>query len=389
MSEQKQLVTELKKGWVYSTDPTVFFRGYDRFSEMLRNARDYDPSHVLNSYKKIIAGKIQEIDDMQNASLDEIHDNAKPSFASKIQINNNVLHYHLLRNARLKNYESETEEFYRFADELVKERCVVDIDNTSVAFLAYHGAISKTDDLYALLRKDTERPNQEERIKRKLLRAFDLLDQQNRAMFFKSLLGENDQETDCFKAVCSVHHQVVDNIDHWMDYDENPNWNSKNRSQFGDTLVFKISKLSFATHHKTSFANHDKSVREYINAATRLMERNEGKFWRLDYYDNGRGILKNLEAFGHFPVGNFNLLTAIKNKMSVRSQSLPSNIEKKYRKGEGFSTIIDEAQQNIGYVSITSGGQRVLSSPAYGLDLKHEQVKEFEFGTHLSIIFPG
>lgn len=358
MSDQARLITELNKGWVYATDPTVFFRGYDIFSEMLRNADNCNPSQLLDHYQN--------------------------SVAHKTQPNDQVLRYQLLRGARLQGSESETEEFYRFADELVKNHCVTSVDEKSATFLAYQGTISRADDAYAALRKDIDRPDQESRIRRKLLRVFERFNEQNREKFFGSLLGGDGKGTECFDAICSVHHQVVDNIDHWMDYPENPNWQHSNRNLFGDTLVFRVSRLTFAAHVETSYAKQDASVREYLNAFASAKRTREGEFWRLDYYDNGRGILKNLENFGGFEGKNFDLLSAIQRKMSIRG-----NIGPERRNGEGFSIIIDEAQKENGFFSIISGGQRVLSSPALGNSLMHDPVDEFQFGTHLSIIFPG
>ncbi len=376
MSDQTKLIAELKKGWVYAADPDVFFRGYDVFSEMLRNADNCNPGQLVESYLETIARTIQRIDETQG---DE-----EPSFANKIQLNDKVLRYQLLRRAHLQGSESKTEEFYRFAEELVNNRCVTSVDKKSATFLAYQGTISRADDPYAALRKDVERPDQESRIRRKLLRVFDHFNEQNREKFFGSLLGADGKGTECFDAICSVHHQVVDNIDHWMDYPENPNWQRATRNLFGDTLVFRVSRLTFAAHVETSFAKQDTSVREYLNAFTSAQKTKEGEFWRLDYYDNGRGILKNLENFGGFEGKNYDLLSAIQEKMSIRG-----NIGPKRRNGEGFSIMIDEAQKENGFFSIISGGQRVLSSPAHGNQLMHDPVDEFQFGTHLSIIFPG
>ena len=356
MPNQTRLTTELNKGWVYATEPTTFFRGYDAFSEMLRITENCNPRELLEHYQK--------------------------SVTHKIQPNDQILRYQLLRRARFQGIENE--EFYRFIDDLVDRRCVTNTDERSVTFLANQGTISRADDAYAPLRKDSEKPDQESRIRRKLLRVFDRFNEQNRQRFFSSLLGEDGKGTDCFDAICSVHHQVIDNIDHWMDYPENPNWQRENRKFFGDTLVFRVSRLTFATHVKTSFSKQDPTVREYLKAHVAIKKTKEGVFWRLDYYDNGRGILNNLGHFGGFDVEKLDLRNAIVNKMSIRG-----NIGPEHRNGEGFSIMIDEARRESGYFSITSGGERVLFSVAHGNKLKHNPVDEFQFGTHLSIIFPG
>lgn len=358
MSDQSRLITELNKGWVYATDPTIFFRGYDAFSEMLRNAETYNPSQLLDHYQK--------------------------SVTHKTQPNDQVLRYQLLRRARLGGSEAEAEAFYRFADDLVEKRCVTNVDERSATFLAYQGAISRADDAYAALRKDTERADQESRMRRKLMRVFGKFSENNRQIFFKSLLGEDGKGTDCFDAICSVHHQVVDNVDHWMDYPENPNWQHVNRNLFGDTLVFRVSRITFAAYTETSFSKNVASVRDYLQAASAEKGTEAGGFWRLDYYDNGRGILRNLESFGDFNERSFDLLKVIESNMSIRG-----NIGPERRKGEGFSIMIDEARRENGYFSLVSGGQHVLLSPAHGNCLMHNPVDEFHFGTHLSIIFPG
>lgn len=376
MSDQKKLIAELKKGWVYAADPDVFFRGYDVFSEMLRNAGNCNPGQLLASYQETIERIIQRIDETQG---DE-----EPSFANKIQLNDKVLRYQLLRRARLQGSESETEEFYHFADELVKSRCVTSVDEKSATFLAYQGTISRADDAYAALRKDIDRPDQESRTRRKLLRVFERFNEQNREKFFGSLLGGDGKGTECFDAICSVHHQVVDNIDHWMDYPENPNWQEANRSLFGDTLVLRVSRLTFANYVETNFSKNSASVRDYLEAVTAERNTKQGLFWRLDYFDNGRGILRNLGRFGGFDDDNFDLLEVIKNKMSIRGNVGPDR-----RNGEGFSIIIDEAIRKHGYFSLVSEGQQVLSSIAHGSSLMHKTVDEFQFGTHLSVIFPG
>jgi hypothetical protein len=325
---------------------------------MLRAAEDCSPGELLAHYTK--------------------------SVVHKTQPNDQVLRYQLLRKVRQGGTEAEVDAFYRFADELVDKRCITDFDDRSVTFLAYQGTISRSDDAYAALRKDTARSNQESRMRRKLLRVFDRFDEGNRQIFFKSLLGEDGQGTDCFNAICSVHHQVVDNIDHWMDYPENPNWQDANRNLFGDTLVLRVSRLTFANYVETSFSKNSASVRDYLKAVTAERDTKQGLFWRLDYFDNGRGILRNLGRFGGFDDDNFDLLEVIKNKMSIRGNVGPDR-----RNGEGFSIIIDEARRKHGYFSLVSEGQQVLSSIAHGNSLMHKTVDEFQFGTHLSVIFPG
>jgi len=354
MANQAQLLTELNKGWVYAKDPTVFFRGYDTFSEMLRSADSTDPMLLLEHYEQAVEHKTQP--------------------------NDRVLRYQLLRKARFQGDETGIEKFYQFAEDLVSQRCITNFDPKSVTFLAYQGTISRTDDVYALMRKDTQRADQEGRIRRKLLRVFDRFNDQNRERFFQSLLGKDGHGTALFDAICSVHHQVVDNIDHWMDYPENPNTTGDNRGLFGDTLVFRVSRITFASHDETSFANQSKDLRKYLQATGS----SEGRFWKLDYYDNGRGVVENLKQFGKTIDGDFTLQDAINQKLSIRGDIGPDQ-----RQGEGYSIIIEEAQKEKGYVSIHSGGERVLVSPSTKGNLVYTQSSDFKYGTHLSLIFPG
>ena len=356
MCNQARLITELNKGWVYVTEPTEFFRGYDAFSEMLRNATDCNPRELLEHYRGSV-----------------IH---------KKQPNDKILNFQLLRKERIQGIVNK--EFYQFADELVDKNCVTNIDTRSVTFLAYQGTIVRANEANALLRKDIERPDQEGRVRRKLLRVFQIFSEQNRKKFFSSLLGNDGKGTDCLDSICSVHHQVIDNIDHWMDYPDNPNWRKDNHSLFGDTLVFRASRITYANYVETSFSKHDEYVREYLNEFTTKKKIKECVFWRLDYYDNGRGILKNLENFGEIKPEGLDLKKAIEQKLSIRS-----NIGPHRRNGEGFSIMIEEARARGGYFSIISGGERILSSVANEHKLTRISVDQFYFGTHLSIIFPG
>jgi hypothetical protein len=358
MIDQDRLVTELNKGWVYASDPLVFFRGYDSFSELLRMAESFDPIQLLKHYEQ--------------------------SIAHKTQPNDQVLRFQLLRMARQKGDEVGTEDFYRFADELVSRRCVTNFDERSVSFLAYQGTISRGDEVFAAMRKDMSRPNQELRIRRKLLRVFDRFDDQNKQTFFGSLLGNDGRGTKLFDVISSIHHQVVDNIDHWMDYPQNPNKTEENQKLFGDTLVFRVSRLSYSTHLQTSFANQSPDLRDYLSSHAELTGRKETRFWRLEYFDNGRGIVENLRQFGRFPSTEFTLKDAIEQNLSIRGDVGPER-----RKGEGYSIVIDEARNVAGYVSIHSGGERVFISPKTNSQLASEPTTEFKFGTHLSLIFPG
>lgn len=358
LADQARLISELNKGWVYAKDPTVFFQGYDTFSEIFRLTEKYDPALLLEHYEQAVAHKTQP--------------------------NNQVIRYKLLRMARLQGNEAGTEEFYRFADDLVSKRCITNFDEKSVNFLAYQGTISRADDVYAALRKDIGRTDQESRIRRKLLRVFDRFNNQNRERFFGTLLGEDGHGTELFNAICSIHHQVIDNIDHWMDYPENPNKVQGNHNLFGDTLVFRVSRLTYATHYETSFSNQHKDLREYLQSYSKVIGSPESRFWRLDYYDNGRGIVENLKKFGRFTDENFTLKDAIKQKLSVRGDVGPDR-----RNGEGYSIVIEEAQSNAGYVSIHSGGERVFISPSTDGKIAYATTPDFRFGTHLSLIFPG
>lgn len=356
--EQDRLVTELNKGWVYASDPLVFFRGYDNFSELIRMAEEVDPVRLLEHYER---------------SIDH-----------KKQPNDQVLRFQLLRMARQKGHESGTEDFYRFADDLVSRRCVTNFDEKSVTFLAYQGTISRSDDVFAALRKDTSRSNQELRIRRKLLRVFDRFDDQNKRVFFTSLLGNDGKGTKLFDTVSSIHHQIIDNIDHWMDYPQNPNKTEGNQKLFGDTLVFRVSRISYTTHLETSFANQSEDLRDYLSSHAEITGRQESRFWRFDYFDNGRGIVENLRQFGRFPGNDFTLREAILQNLSIRGDVGPER-----RNGEGYSIIMDEARTIAGYVSIHSGGERVFISPNTDAQLVSEPTDEFKFGTHLSLIFPG
>lgn len=358
MAEEARLVTELNKGWVYTTNPTDFFRGYDTFSEMLRASPDVDPKRLLDHYVN--------------------------SVVHKTDPNDQVIRFQLLRRARFRGNKEETEQFYRLADDLVTDRCLTNQDERSVTFLAYQGVVSRKDDAYAALRKEVGYKDQENRIRRKLLRVFKLINSKNRATFFNSLLGEDETGTDLFDAICSVHHQVIDNIDHWMDYHENPNWSQEKSHLFGDTLVFRVSRLTYADHGPTSHRKLDETFLEYLRSNAAAKNKTELKYWILDYYDNGRGLIENLRQFGRFDEDNFNLSSAIRNKMSIRG-----DIGSDRRNGEGYSTIIEEAAHQGGYFALTSGGQQLTYSPLLGSDLRHQSVREFQFGTHLNIAFPG
>lgn len=358
MVDQARLITELNKGWVYAKDTTVFFRGYDTFSEMLRSTGSFDPILLLEHYEQAVAHKTEP--------------------------NDQILRYQLLRRARFHGDDRSIEKFYKFADDLVSRHCVTNYDTKSVTFLAYQGTISRTDDVYALMRKEIRRTDQEGRIRRKLLRVFDRFNNQNRERFFQSLLAEDGQGTHLFDAICGIHHQVVDNIDHWMDYPENPNKTEGNQNLLGDTLVFRVSRVTYATHNDTSFANQDKDLQEYLQSHSEATGASEGRFWKLDYYDNGRGIVENLKQFGKFAEDGFTLKDAIDRKLSIRG-----DIGTDRRQGEGYSIIVEEAQKEAGYVSIHSGGERFFSSPGVEKKLVYAHSPEFKFGTHLSIIFPG
>lgn len=358
MVNEERLIAELNKGWVYSNSPTDFFRGYDVFSEMLRESPSVDPKRLLSHYTDNVS--------------------------RKADLNQWVIRYQLLRRARLQGESEETEQFYKLVDDLVANRCMTSQDEKSVTFLAYQGAISRKDDAYAALRKEAGYKDQENRIRRKLLRVFKLIDARNRNAFFKSLLGEHEDGTDLFDAVCSVHHQVIDNIDHWMDYHENPNWTTDTSHLFGDTLVFRVSRLSYGAHGPTSHSRSNETLQEYLRSSAKAKSKREMKYWVLDYYDNGRGIVENLRRFGRFSNPDFNLSGAIRNKMSIRG-----DIGRDRRNGEGYTTILEEADREGGYIALTSGGQKVTYSPLIGEDLREETVQEFRFGTHLSIVFPG
>lgn len=358
MDYQARLTTELNKGWVYAKDPSVFFRGCDEFSEILRSGVGYDAAQLLEHYER--------------------------SITHKTQPNDQVLRYQLLRMARIQGNPKSTEDFYKFADDLVTRRCVTDVDEKSVTFLAYQGTISRADDVYALLRKDLGRFDQEGRIRRKLLRVFDKFNVQNKEKFFLSLLGKDGKGTPLFDAICSVHHQVVDNIDHWMDFPDNPNKADGNRKFLGDTLVFRVSRITYATHQETSFINHGEDLRDFLKSHAETKGDSESKFWKLDYYDNGRGIVENIRRFGRNSDHAITLKQAIERKLSIRGDIGPER-----RKGEGYSIIIEEAQSKEGYVSIHSGGERVYVSPSTKGKLAYHTTEEFRFGTHLSLIFPG
>lgn len=358
INDMKRLISDLNKGWVYSKDLLVFLKGYDNFSELLRVSDTPEPAELLAHYEAHVSHKTEP--------------------------NSSIIRFLLLRAAGLNGTAQHSDRFYSFVDDLVSKRCIADHDSRSVVFLAYQGAISKSDNVFAALRKEKGKGDQERRIRRKLYRVFEKFDEQNRDLFFASLISNSTEENPLFDAVCGVHHQVIDNIDHWMAYHDNPNWNAQTGSLFGDTLVFKVSRITLGNYGDSAHSTGDASLTEYMINFSKKKGVRDARFWKIEYYDNGRGIVRNLKKFGAFEEQDFNLLTALKENKSIRG-----SVGTDRRNGEGFSIIFDEARRLSGYVSLVSGGERVGFSPLTNNGLEYEEASSFNFGTHLSIVFPG
>jgi hypothetical protein len=354
----EKLVTELNKGWVYNKDLRSFFQGYDQFSELLRSSNQINYLEVLAHYEE----KIEH----------------------KVAVNDAVIRFALLRAASLGDELEGKDKFYKFVDHLVSKRCVAEHDAKSVAFLAYQGTITKKEGAFAALKKEKGQKNQELRMRRKLLRVFENFDEKNLKGFFTSLVGEDGKGSELFDAISGVHHQVVDNIDHWMGYHDNPNWSIQKGHEFGDTLIFKVSRLSVGNYDERTHSNLEPDLRRYLLEHSKKKNTPQGKFWMIEYFDNGRGIVSNLKKFGSFANDDFNLEQALEKNMSIRG-----NVGEDRRSGEGFSTIIDEAKRESGFLSLVSGGERLLWSPVAGDALEYSKSAGFDFGTHLTIVFPG
>lgn len=356
--ELDQLVTELNKGWIYSKDLRTFFQGYDCFSELLRHSSKVKFLELLSHYEENVE--------------------------HKVSVNDAVVRFALLRAASLENEPESKNKFYDFVDNLVSNRCVADQDAKSVAFLAYQGTMTKKDGTFAALKKEKGQKNQELRMRRKLLRVFEKFNKNNLKGFFSSLLGDSGNGSELFDAISGIHHQVVDNIDHWMGYHDNPNWSPRDGKLFGDTLIFKVSRLSLGNYDGRTHSNLEPELRRYLLEYSKTENVRDGKFWMIEYFDNGRGVVPNLKRFGSFENEDFNLAQALEKNMSIRG-----NIGTDRRYGEGFSTIIEEARKESGFLSLVSGGERLLLSSVVSNKLEYSNSAGFEFGTHLTIVFPG
>lgn len=351
------IITELNKPWAINSDKLKFFVGYDHFSEKIRLSQKLDLSKILSHYRENIK--------------------------HKFPLNQAVIEYQLLKTARDRNDEKLLDQFYTFADDLfLEKKFLISSAPRTVSFLAHQGIASRADEKYSAFQK-THSNEGIELTRRKLTGVFEHFPDSHKHLYFRDLVSSrknpSERHSDLFEAICLAHHEVIDNIDHWMDIPLNKNLNANNRSKFGDTLVVSVSSVTSASYGVNPHQKTEPMMRNFIQSTIEDSNKKVQHFWQLEYFDNGRGITRNYTNFGRGAANEPSLLDVIKDHLSIRPGE---------SSGLGFTHILEQAKEINGFFSITSGEERVLYSRFAAEELFCQPADTFKFGTHLNLLFP-
>ncbi len=193
------------------------------------------------------------------------------------------------------------------------------------------------------------------------------------------------------ESIAAVHHEVTDNIDHWMYYPNNKRTKENNRRLFGDTLVMEIkffilgqgskSREEALQEVRSFFRDYPDEFPDYAASFCTQNYRENWSFVEINYYDNGRGIEENFKNFSSRDQST-NLNQVIRNKMSTRPVD---------GAGKGFDKIIGQTLSRKGLVFIQSGSHAFCAHPYQISSENNEEAPPREKdirGTFTSILIP-
>jgi hypothetical protein len=367
--------------WVKSDSFQKFFLAYADWSESLRSSV-IDIHTIQESFSKV-----------QNIS--------------GYDRNKKIVLYKLLTEAFKFDDNPYLTEYYNFLDTMrasgfwIEKAISQQLKSNENSFLAAQGfayALPENDNLIKKINSGKNISRSRKNILNILNNIYNLGDPST--VFSKIIQKFIDPEDSLFDsqnwldALSTIHFELTDNMDHWMNYPDNLRVAGNDPKFFGDTLVMEICFKYIPNNNQYNLEqtlkkyfrdkpseyldyalNHVKTSRESGLADGDI--RSQGfKFVELSYFDNGRGIEENFKRFGKsfdYP----GLHAVISNNKSTRD--FP-------KAGSGFSKVIHWSNEVKGMFFIHSGSEVVSSGAGMDGTLKHRSATKPLLGSQFTLM---
>ena len=350
------LIKEMNKPWVINKSLRKFFLGYAQFTETVRQSPDQDYLRLLNHYQEMIEHK-------HNA--------------------NSYIIRHFLSKCLSKTSSIGHLFMEKMENELVSNKFIINGDTRELVFFGEQKPYLKNAELMNPLLKSEKKPSIL-KVRGKLKNALNNFSQGTRSIFFDSLFAEKERNdfvsTRLFNELSKFHIEIVDNTDHWLTEAGPFRKNCSNSEPIlrGNAFVMSIGLINIQNRNPRTHLRESKYLQEYIRTMGSSYGYTKNSFWKIDYFDDGRGILRNLKMYSnHNPL---TLIEAIDKNMSSRKGD---------GNGLGFERMFKLASSLKGYLSISSGGRTVLK--VEGTQRKREVIskEDIDHGTHIQLVFPS
>lgn len=358
-------------GWVSEKNTIAFFTGYATWSEKIRK-------HPLSSDE--IVTLFHDVDKYKNYPT-----------RSKA-----LLRYKILIDAKGRGIEELDDEYFKFIDQLEQSKYWVEQSYDQLTTMSRNTFIApqslstnnSSSELTKLLDASGGKNIARDRSAKIFSRILKTVPTQSPFYGpFNELASKTSHLTD---ALSEIHHEVTDNIDHWMLYPENQRLTDDKKSLFGDTLALEVKpttinrlnsdRSSLSSHIANIFRKYPVEFSNYVEFITSINNKKNAQYFiELSYYDNGRGIEENINNFSKKQQSYKNLSSVIFDGQSTRSHD---------GAGHGFSTMITHSKFKNCLFCLQSGTEIFSVCPSTDFEPISRTAENYLFGTIISILVP-